>query len=186
MDFTQRNKINSCFPPQNQNRVMNQQFNHNPHPQYPKFEPRPSYQSYQQQQQRDSPHQRHHGDGNDRMMSMSRCCNYRNNCMAPQKSQFFDNSLMIKQQHEPDQMRLEDQMVTMPDEDLNIEFYHCTPQASPKAPAAVACNRSTNPFTQFCEPAMQNFSDAKPASENNQTFFFRHNGDDVTEGCAGR
>lgn len=198
MDFTQHNKINSCFP--SQNRVMDLRQSPNSYnvPQYQKFAQAPSYPSYQPPQQ--LPYQQQHrpqnnarmqqqyGDGSDKVVSLSKC--YKpytfntpamNSCMAPQKNSFYDDPMMMN-------FNDEEQMVSMPDgsEDINIEFFQCTP---PKALAAMPkCGKTrSNPFQPVLE-SMRKFSDTntlddciKPALENHQTFFFSHNCDDAGE-----
>lgn len=132
--------------------------------------------------------QQQYGDGSDKVISLSKC--YKpytfntpamNSCMAPQKNSYYDDPMMMNFNHE-------EQVIAMPDgnEDINIEFFQCTP---PKAMAAMSKRGKSraDPFQPVLE-SMRKFSDTntidsciKPALENHQTFFFSHNCDDAGE-----
>lgn len=196
MDFTQHNKINSRLPIQNRGMdcrpspksysISAKNFNI---PQYQKVTHGPNYPSYStamQQQQNFQRTQRmqQHGDGTDKVTSISKIYKpYTFNtpamgpCMAPQKNSFYDDSMMIRQQ-EIDPMMVEDQMVSMPDtnDDLNIEFLPCAPP--PHAQQGKSTNPRANPFQPVLE-SMRKYSEtdtAKQVIENHQTYFFSHNG----------
>lgn len=195
MDFTQHNKINTCFP--NQNRVVDSRpqpkgFNM---PQYSKYTAPPSYASYQSQQHGfRNPTIQQHGDGSDKVSGMSKC--YQpytfnappmNSCMAPQKNSYYDDPMLMKS-HDYKSIGGEDQMATMPvdNDDLNIEFYQCTP---PKVRSIPTQGKTTNinidPFRPVLE-SLRHFTDSeipesktKPTFENHQTYFFSHNSEDA-------
>lgn len=198
MDFTQHNKINSCFP--TQNRVMDcrpspRNFNA---PQYQKYSPGPSYSIYQQPPQQQQPQNMsrnpmmQHGDGSDKVVAMSKC--YKpytfstppmNPYMAQQKS-YYEEPEMNPNGYDP--MNYEDQMA-MQEDDLKIEFFQCArppPKNPPKMQTKPLINQK-NPFRPVLE-SLRQYSDTdthesqlKPALENHQTYFFSHNGDDADE-----
>lgn len=139
----------------------------------------------QQQQQNNRRPMMQHGDGGDNVVGMSKCYKpYAFNApqvtsyTPPPQKNYYDEPQMNSHEYE---MALQDHMTAIDEDDMKIEFFQCPPP--PKNPPKQG-KSTKDPFRPVLE-SLRQFSDTnthenemKPP-ENNQTYFFSHNGDDA-------